>query len=53
MKKTILKRTADFFEKLAAGSILVGVFQEQTAGIWVGVAFIVASYFFTMWEAKK
>jgi hypothetical protein len=53
MKKAILKRTADALEKLAAGSMLVGLFQEQKIGIFGGLAFLAASYLFTAWEAKK
>ena len=53
MKKAILKRTADAMEKLAIGSMLVGLFQEQTAGIWIGLAFLSTSYILTVWEAQS
>ena len=53
MKKAILKRTADAMEKLAIGSMLVGLFQGQQAGIWIGLGFLAASYILTAWEAKS
>ena len=53
MRKAILKRTADVMEKLAIGSMLVGLFQAQDAGIWIGLGFLAASYVFTVWEAKS
>ena len=37
MKKSLIKRTADALEKLAVGSILVGLFQDKENGIWFGV----------------
>ncbi len=52
MKKAVLKRTADAMEKLAIGSMLVGLFQEQQAGIWIGLGCMALSYILTMWEAK-
>lgn len=52
MKKAILKRTADAMEKLAIGSMLVGLFQGQQAGIWIGLGCIAFSYILTVWEAK-
>ena len=36
MKKAILKRTADCFEKLAVGSMLVGLFQGKAVGLLLG-----------------
>jgi hypothetical protein len=53
VKKAILKRTADALEKIAIGSILVGLFQGQQIGVIIGVGCIVVSYFFTAWEAKS
>lgn len=53
MRKTFLKRTADIFEKLAIGSMLVGLFQSQALGIFVGFVSLVASYIFTYLEAKE
>jgi hypothetical protein len=53
MKKAILKRTADALEKLAIGSLLVGLFRENEAGIFVGIGCLAASYIVTMWEAKS
>ena len=52
MKKAILKRTADAMEKLAIGSMLVGLFQGQRIGIMIGLTFLGMSYLFTAWEAK-
>lgn len=37
MKKAILKRTADALEKLAIGSMLVGLFQGHQVGIYIGL----------------
>lgn len=53
MKKALLKRMADVLEKLAAGSILVGLFQNQQAGLWMGLGFLTLSYILTIWEAKS
>lgn len=53
MKKAILKRTADALEKLAVGSMLVGLFQGKSVGIGIGVIFLVLSYIFTALEAKS
>ena len=52
-KKTILKRTADIFEKFAIGSMLIGVFQGQQLGIIIGLACAVFSYIFSFLEAKQ
>ena len=52
MKKAILKRTADALEKLAIGSMLVGLFQAKQVGIWLGLGCMVFSYVLTVWEAK-
>lgn len=51
MKKTILKRTADIMEKLAIGSILVGLFQGQQQGLYIGIFCLCATYLFSIWEA--
>ena len=53
MKKGILKRTADALEKLAIAGMAMGLFQDKTIGIWAGLAFLGASYAFTIWESKK
>ena len=53
MQKVILKRTADALEKLAAGSMLVGLFQSQQAGLWIGLGFLALSYLFTSLEVKS
>lgn len=52
-KRAVIKRTADALEKLAIGSLLVGVFQQKQAGIWIGMACMAASYILTLREAKK
>lgn len=53
MKKAILRRTADAMEKLAIGSMLVGLFQGQQAGILIGLGFLAGSYIFTVLEAAS
>lgn len=52
-KNALIKRTADALEKLAIGSLLVGVFQQKQAGIWIGMAYMAASYILTAMGAKK
>jgi hypothetical protein len=53
MKKAVLKRTADALEKMAIGSLLVGLFQQQQTGIIISVGCFAASYVITIWEAKS
>lgn len=53
MKKAILKRTADALEKLAVGSMLVGLFQNKAAGILIGLGCMATSYMLTIWESKS
>jgi hypothetical protein len=53
MKKVLLKRTADALEKLAIGSMLVGLFRDNEVGLAVGIGCLAASYVFTVWEAKS
>ena len=53
MKKSLIKRTADALEKLAVGSILVGLFQDKENGIWFGVFCMIISYALTIWEARE
>jgi len=48
----MLKRSADAFEKIGVGSALVGLFQGQRIGILLGMACIVLSYIFIIWETK-
>ena len=38
MKKAILKYAAGALEKLAVGSMLVGLYQDKELGIWIGIA---------------
>lgn len=52
MKKAILKRTADALEKLAIGSMLVGLFQGVNTGIWLGLGCMAVSYILTALEAR-
>lgn len=52
MKKSFLKRTADFLEKFAIGSLLVGVFQGQAIGLYAGASSLALAYIFTYLEAK-
>jgi hypothetical protein len=52
MRKVILKRTADALEKLAIGSLLVGLFRENEAGVFVGIGCLAACYVITVLEAR-
>lgn len=40
-------------QKLAIGSILVGLFQGKGVGLWLGLGFLAASYLLTAWEVKS
>jgi hypothetical protein len=40
-------------EKLAVGSGLVGLYQAQTAGLYIGFACFVLGSLFSAWEARK
>ena len=53
MKKSFLRLTADTMQKLAIGSILVGLFQDHAIGLWLGLLFLTASYILTAWEVKS
>lgn len=53
MKKSFLRLTADTMQKLAIGSILVGLFQGKAVGLWLGLGFLAASYLLTAWEVKS
>jgi hypothetical protein len=52
MKRAILKHTADALEKLAIGSLLIGLFQQQQIGVILSIACFAASYIITVWEVK-
>ena len=52
MKKAILKRSADALEKLAIGGMLIGLFQGQPIGIFIGLGCMAISYALTAWEAE-
>ena len=53
MKKVILKRTADIFEKSAIASAAVGIFQGKDIGVWIAIVSVLLSYIFTYLEAKN
>jgi len=53
MKKAILKYAAGALEKLAVGSMLVGLYQDNKIGIYIGIGCFVAGSFFIAWEARK
>ena len=48
----VLKRFADAFEKVAAGSLLVGFFQDRPLGIWIGIGCLAISQVIT-WRVCK
>jgi len=52
MKKAILKYAAGALEKLAVGSMLVGLYQDKGLGIWVGFACFALGSIFSAWEVK-
>ena len=41
-KLALIKRGADFLEKMSITSLAVGVFQGQEIGIWIGIGCAVA-----------
>lgn len=53
VKKAILKRSADILEKLGIAGVGLGIFQQRTDGAVWGCFFLVLSYLFSIWEAKK
>ena len=52
MKKAILKYAAGVLEKLAVGSILVGLYQDKEIGLWIGFACFAMGCIFNAMEAK-
>ena len=48
MKKAILKRTADALERMAIGSALIGIFQQVSLGVNIGIGSTAASMVLTM-----
>ena len=52
-KKALLKRSADMAEKLAVGSLLVGLFKGIYAGFAIGFLCMCLSYWLTCLEAQK
>jgi hypothetical protein len=53
MKKAVLKYAAGVLDKLAVGSMLVGLYQGKSVGVYIGVACFTAGAVFSAWEAKK
>ena len=53
MRKAMLKLTADTMQKPGIGGILAGLFQGQSAGLWLGLAFLTGSCLPTIGEAKS
>lgn len=53
VKKAILKRSADALEKLGIGSALVGIFQDEDLGIYLGIGCITVSIILSILEARK
>ena len=45
--ESMLKRTADWLEKMSVAAMAVGIFQGQPIGIFVGVACFAASLYLT------
>jgi hypothetical protein len=43
----MLKRIADWLEKMSVASVAVGVFHGQDIGIWLGVACLAGSLYIT------
>jgi hypothetical protein len=43
----MLKRNADWLEKMSVGSLLVGLFQGQIIGVILGAAFYAGSLYLT------
>ena len=53
VKKSILKRAADALEKLGIGSALIGIFQEEELGIYLGIGCMAVSFVLSILEARK
>jgi hypothetical protein len=51
MKKAILKYSAGALEKLAVGSALVGLYQNQEIGLWIGAACFIVGCILSAKEA--
>ena len=45
--ESMLKRTADWLEKMSVAAMAVGIFQCQPIGIFLGVACFAASLYLT------
>ena len=52
MKKAILKYAAGALEKLAVGSMLVGLYQDKKIGLCIGIACFVMGCIFSAEEVK-
>lgn len=46
-KKALIKRSADFLEKMSIASLAVGVFQGNHDGLWLAGFCVVACVFLT------
>jgi hypothetical protein len=42
-KENILKKTSDFLEKMSVGSLVVGLYQDNTKGVITGVILLLIS----------
>lgn len=49
----LIKRAADFLEKMSVASFAVGVFQSQVIGIWLGLGCLASSAFITYLLERK
>jgi hypothetical protein len=52
IKNAILKYAAGALEKLAVGSMLVGLYQGKVFGIWIGLACFFVGCIFSAQEVK-
>jgi hypothetical protein len=48
----MIKRLADFSEKIAAGSFLIGLFQDQNLAVSLGLLALAASLALT-WDDRR
>ncbi|NCD17936.1 MAG: hypothetical protein EOL91_11645 [Actinobacteria bacterium] len=52
-KIVLIKRTADWLEKISVASMAVGIFQNKIFGIILGTATIIFCYYLTVVGGKK
>jgi hypothetical protein len=50
LRKRITKRAGDALEKMGIGSMLVGLFQGQDAGVVIGITCLAVSFLLTALE---